>query len=189
MINFFYSIDVAVFYFFNHTLVNGAFDRFFTTITNVNNWYIAYIILLGIMVTKGGRRGRIAAVGLLLLILVTDQVNAKIIKEIVQRVRPCNTLPNVRTPLGCNGTFSFPSSHAVNNFAAAFFTYMLFPKLKWALFITASLIAISRVYVGVHYPSDILGGAIIGSAFGYLFGLAALKTDIYLQKYFQNKQS
>ncbi len=187
MINFFYSIDVAVFYFINHTLVNSAFDRFFTTITNVNNWYIAYIILLGIMLTKGGRRGRIAAVGLLLLILVTDQVNSKIIKEIVHRIRPCNVLPNVRTPLGFNGTFSFPSSHAVNNFAAAFFIYILFPNLKWALFITASLIAISRVYVGVHYPSDILGGAIIGSAFGYVFGIAALKLDLYIQKYYQNK--
>ena len=187
MINFFYSIDVAVFYFINHTLVNSAFDRFFTTITNVNNWYIAYIILLGIMLTKGGRRGRIAAVGLLILILVTDQVNSKIIKEIVHRIRPCNVLPNVRTPLGFNGTFSFPSSHAVNNFAAAFFIYILFPNLKWALFITASLIAISRVYVGVHYTSDILGGAIIGSAFGYVFGIAALKLDIYIQKYYQNK--
>lgn len=188
MINFFYSIDVAVFYFINHTLVNSAFDRFFTTITNVNNWYIAYIILLGIMLTKGGRRGRIAAVGLLILILVTDQVNSKIIKEIVHRIRPCNVLPNVRTPLGFNGTFSFPSSHAVNNFAAAFFIYILFPNLKWALFITASLIAISRVYVGVHYPSDILGGAIIGSAFGYVFGIAALKLDLYIQKYYQNKK-
>ncbi|MHB1688141.1 MAG: phosphatase PAP2 family protein [Ignavibacteriaceae bacterium] len=189
MTNFFYSIDVAVFYFFNHMLVNGAFDKFFTTITNVNNWYIAYIILLGISLIKGGRRGRIAAIGVLLLILVSDQVAAKIIKEIFQRVRPCNALPDARTPLGCNGTFSFPSNHAVNNFAAAVFYYMLFPKLKWALFITAALIAISRVYVGVHYPSDILGGAIIGSAFGYLFGLAALKTDEYLQKYYQNKQS
>ncbi|HUX61073.1 MAG TPA: phosphatase PAP2 family protein, partial [Ignavibacteriaceae bacterium] len=148
----------------------------------------AYIILLGIMLTKGGRRGRIAAVGLLLLILVTDQVNSKIIKEIVHRIRPCNVLPNVRTPLGFNGTFSFPSSHAVNNFAAAFFIYILFPNLKWALFITASLIAISRVYVGVHYPSDILGGAIIGSAFGYVFGIGALKLDLYIQKYYQNKK-
>jgi len=188
MINFFYSIDVAVFYFFNHSIVNNAFDKFFTIITNVNNWYIAYIILLGISITKGGRRGKIAAIGVLLLILVTDQFAAKVLKEIFERIRPCNALPDVRTPLGCNGTFSFPSNHAVNNFAAAVFFYLLFPRLKWALFIAASLVAISRLYVGLHYPSDIAGGAIIGSVFGYLFGIAALKIDERLKNYYENKK-
>lgn len=181
MENFLYSIDVTILYFFNHLLSCGALDRFFTTITNVNNWYITYIILLCISFIKGGRRGKIAAIGILILILVTDQVSAGIIKDTFHRIRPCGALKDVITPLGCNGTFSFPSNHAVNNFAAAFFFYKLFPKLKWALFIAASLVAISRVYVGLHYPSDILGGAIIGSAFGYIFGFAALKLDEYLK--------
>ena len=177
MVHFFYSIDVSVFYFINHSLSCGAFNKFFTIITNVNNWYIAYIILLGISFVKGGRKGKIAAIGVLLLILVTDQLSARIIKEIFHRIRPCNALANVITPLGCNGTFSFPSNHAVNNFAAAVFFYKLFPKLKWIVFIAASLVAISRVYIGVHYPSDIIGGAIIGSAFGYIFAILALKID------------
>ena len=177
MVHFFYSIDVSVFYFINHSLSCGALNKFFTIITNVNNWYIAYIILLGISFVKGGRKGKIAAIGVLLLILVTDQLSARIIKEIFHRIRPCNALANVITPLGCNGTFSFPSNHAVNNFAAAVFFYKLFPKLKWIVFIAASLVAISRVYIGVHYPSDIIGGAIIGSAFGYIFAILALKID------------
>ena len=142
--------------------------------------------MLGISFTKGGRRGKLAVIGVLLLILVTDQFSARIIKEAVQRIRPCNALPDVLTPSGCNGSYSFPSNHAVNNFAAAVFFYRLFPKLKWVLFITASLIAISRVYVGVHYPSDILGGAAIGSAFGYLFSIGAIKLDEYLTS--RNKQ-
>ncbi len=177
MVHFFYSIDVSVFYFINHSLSCGALNKFFTIITNVNNWYIAYIILLGISFVKGGRKGKIAAIGVLLLILVTDQLSARIIKEIFHRIRPCNALANVITPLGCNGTFSFPSNHAVNNFAAAVFFYKLFPKLKWIVFIAASLVAISRVYIGVHYPSDIIGGAIIGSAFGYIFAILVLKID------------
>jgi len=180
MIDFLYSIDVSVFYFINHTLSCGALNKFFTIITNVNNWYIAYIILLGISFIKGGRKGKIAAIGVLLLILLTDQLSARIIKEIFHRVRPCNALANVITPLGCNGTFSFPSNHAVNNFAAAVFFYKLFPKIKWAVFIAAGLVALSRVYIGVHYPSDILGGAIIGSAFGYIFAIAALKLDEFI---------
>ncbi len=182
MTEFLYSIDLAILYFFNHTLSCGALNKFFSIITNVNNWYIAYIILLGISFMKGGRKGKIAAIGVLLLIAATDQFSARILKEIFHRLRPCNALTDVITPLGCNGTFSFPSNHALNNFAAAVFYYKFFPKLKWILLVVASLIAISRVYMGLHYPSDILGGAVIGSAFGYLFAYAALKIDGYIAK-------
>jgi undecaprenyl-diphosphatase len=184
MIDFLYSIDLTVFYFFNHTLSVGFLDKFFSLITNVNNWYIAYIILLGISFTKGGTRGKLAVIGVILLIVVTDQTGYKILKEFFARPRPCQSLSDVLTPLGCNGTFSFPSNHALNNFAAAMFFYKLFPKLKWILFTTASLIAISRVYLGLHYPSDIIGGAIIGLAFGYIFSIAIL----YLEKFLTTKK-
>jgi len=177
MIDFLYSIDLSIFYFINHALSCSALDKFFIIITNVNNWFIAYLILLGISFFKGGRRGKIAVLGIILLIILTDRLNATLVKDIFHRLRPCISLKDAITPLGCNGTFSFPSNHAVNNFAAAVFFYKLFPKLKWLLLITASLVALSRVYLGLHYPSDILGGALIGSAFGYLFALAALKID------------
>lgn len=177
MYDFLYSIDLGVFYFFNHTLSAPFLDKFFSIITNVNNWYIAYIILLGISFIKGGRKGKVAAIGVIILIIVTDQTGGHLIKELVQRIRPCNALPDVITPLGCTGSYSFPSNHALNNFAAAVFYYRLFPKLKWALFITACLIAISRVYLGLHYPSDVLGGAVLGIIFGYLFSEIALRLD------------
>ena len=177
-----YSIDLAIFYFFNHTLSTGFFDKFFSIITDVNNWYIAYIILAGIAVTKGGTRGRIAVAGLIFLIIFTDQTGYKILKEIFQRIRPCNALPDVITPIDCRGSFSFPSNHALNNFAASTFLWRLFPKFKWVFFITAFLVALSRVYLGLHYPSDIAAGAIIGAAFGYLFSIAAIKIDEYIKK-------
>ena len=175
MAGFFYSVDLSVFYFFNHTLSAGFLDRFFSLITNVNNWYIAYIILLGISIYKGGRKGKIAAVGVILLITLTDQTGAHLLKEFIHRIRPCNALPDVITPLGCTGSYSFPSNHAFNNFAVAVFYYRLFPRLKWILFITASLIAISRVYLGLHYPSDIVGGALLGILFGYLIAEITLR--------------
>ena len=166
-----YKIDLVVFYFINHNLSAPFLDKFFSLITNVNNWYIAYIILLLISIIMGGRKGRIVAVGVLILIAISDQVSYHILKEMFHRLRPCIFLKDAVTPLGCNGTFSFPSSHAVNNFAAAVFIYKFYPKLKWALFITASLVALSRVYLGLHYPSDILGGAVIGIIFGFLFAV------------------
>lgn len=181
MIDFFYSIDLSIFYLVNHSLSSRFLDRFFSLITNVNNWYIAYIILLGISFKMGGFRGKIAVLFVILLILFTDQIGHNILKEIFQRIRPCNALANAFAPLGCNGTYSFPSNHALNNFAAATFFSMLFPKFKWVLFTTAFLVALSRVYLGLHYPSDIIGGAIIGSAFGYAFALAELKLEKQLK--------
>lgn len=183
MTDFFYSIDLAIFYFFNHSLSAGFLDKFFALITNVNNWYIAYILLLGIAFTKGGLKGKIAVGLVLILIFCTDQLGHKVLKEIFQRIRPCIALTDVITPIGCSGSYSFPSNHALNNFASAVFFYRLFPKLKWILLITATLVAVSRVYLGLHYPGDILGGALIGYAFGYVFSLAALQ----IEKRFESK--
>lgn len=180
--DFLYSIDLSIFYFINHTLSTPFLTKFFSIITNVNNWYVAYIILLGISFKYGGKKGKIAAIGVLLLILFSDQVGYKILKEAFHRIRPCMALKDVIAPLGCNGSFSFPSNHALNNFAAATFYYKLFPQFKWVLFITAFLISLSRVYLGLHYPSDILGGAVIGILFGYLFSLIAQKVLLKIDK-------
>lgn len=182
--DFLYSIDLSVLYFFNHTISTPLLDKFFSIITNVNHWYITYVILLGISFVKGSTKGKLAVLGVILLIVVTDQTGYRILKEFFARPRPCNALADVITPLGCTGSFSFPSNHSLNNFAAAMFFYRLFPRLKWILFVTASLVAISRVYLGLHYPSDILGGAVLGLAFGYIFASAIL----YLEKYLLDRK-
>jgi len=184
---FLYSIDLAIFYFFNHTISTELLDKFFSIITDVNKWYIAYLILVGIAFFKGGRRGKIAVIALIVLITVTDQTGYRILKEYIERIRPCNALPDVITPVGCAGGFSFPSNHALNNFAAAVFLLRLFPSYKWIFLITAILISLSRIYLGVHYPSDVLGGALIGAAFGYLFSIAALGFAKYLESKEKNK--
>ena len=179
---FLYSFDLAIFYLFNHTISTGFLDKFFSIITDVTKWYIAYLILLGIAFFKGGLRGKIAVIGLIILIVVTDQTGYRLLKEFFERVRPCNALTDVITPLGCAGGYSFPSNHALNNFAAAVFLLRLFPNYKWIFLITATLVSLSRIYLGVHYPSDILGGALIGIIFGYLFSIAALKVESYFTK-------
>ncbi len=182
MNEFFLSIDLDIFYFFNHSLSSGILDSFFLLITNVRNWYLAYAILLGICFFKGGAKGKIAVAGVILLIIFCDQLNHNVLKEIFERLRPCKTLDDVITPAGCGGTFSFPSNHAFNNFAVATFFYLLYKNLKWVLFTSAFLVSISRIYLGLHYPSDVFTGAMLGILFGYLFALAVIRFDKFFIK-------
>jgi undecaprenyl-diphosphatase len=183
MVDFFYSIDVAIFYFINHSLSNPVFDKFFTILTNLNSWLIAYIILWFICFFKGGRLGKIAAIGAIILIVASDQFSSSLLKNLFERIRPCNALSDVNILVVCTGSYSLPSSHAVNNFAVAVFFSSVFPKFKWILLSVAFLVALSRPYVGVHYPSDILIGAIIGSIIGYAFAFGTIK----INKYFEEK--
>lgn len=178
MLEFFYQLDVKLLYFINHTLSNSFFDKLFPFITEVKNWYIAYFILFLILIIKGGRIGRMAAVAMILLIVATDQFSSSFLKNIVGRIRPCNVFQDLNVLVTCTESFSFPSSHAVNNFGMAMFFTKIFPKYKWSFFIVATLMAFSRPYVGIHYPSDVIGGALIGIFFGYIFAI--------ISKYFDN---
>lgn len=177
MIDVLYQIDVTILYFLNSTIANPIIDKFFVFITDVKNWYLTYLILWLILMFKGGRKGKIAAGFMILLIIASDQFSSNLLKNMFERIRPCNVLPDIRAVIGCSGTFSFPSSHAVNNFAAATFFATIYPQYKWVLYITAFLVALSRPYLGLHYPSDMLGGAIIGALLGYMFALAVMKID------------
>lgn len=190
MIDFLYFIDTAIFHFINSGLSNSLFDKFFVFITEVKHWYLVYIIMLGILLIKGGRYGRIAALGAIITITLSDQISSSLLKPLIERIRPCNVLDaNIFVDsVGCPSSYSFPSSHAVNNFAIAVFFYRLYPNLKWVLFITAGLVALSRTYVGIHYPSDIFFGALIGSAIGYITSIGALKTNEYFESKKENSE-
>jgi undecaprenyl-diphosphatase len=189
MTDFLYSIDLNVFYFINHTLANPFFDKFFPFITEVKHWYLAYIILWLILFIKGGRIGKITAITILLAITFSDQFSSHVIKNLVCRIRPCNVLTDVRLLVSSTDSFSFPSSHAVNNFTIAVLMLRIFPKYTWVLLITAFLVVLSRPYVGVHYPSDILGGAIIGSIVGYGFSILVKLVDDYFNKRAYRKEN
>ncbi|HVN47976.1 MAG TPA: phosphatase PAP2 family protein [Bacteroidota bacterium] len=165
LIDFLYKVDLGLFRFINGTLQNPVFDAFFPFITDLNRirlvLYAVILILLWMLVHKS-KTTRLAALLLILTILIGDQLNSFVIKFILERTRPCHSLVHVHLLVGCGSGYSFPSSHAVNNFAGALILAYFFPRGKWWLFGFASLVAFSRIYVGVHYPSDVAGGAVIG---------------------------
>lgn len=159
-----YDIDLSVFRFGNEGVANPVFDVLFPFITDTHFFYLIYGVAVLSLLLFDGKRGVIAVVLLALLITASDQLSSATIKPLVSRIRPCAALDAVRLLVPCGPGKSFPSSHAVNNFAMAFLLARLYRDAAWYLFVYAGLVAFSRVYTGVHYPSDILAGSAIGCA-------------------------
>jgi undecaprenyl-diphosphatase len=176
MIDFLYSIDLAVFRFLNIGLSSAVGDQLWPLITDYDKILAVRIVLIAVwlwLMIKGGKRGRTVALLLILVIVCSDQFSSFVVKPLVQRSRPCQlvdgvaVVPDVHLIVGRAGGKSFPSSHAVNNFAVATLFAFYYRRLRYAVYCWAALVALSRVFVGVHYPADILGGAVIGTLLGW----------------------
>lgn len=170
MVDFLYSLDQAIFYFVNHTLGTPLLDVTMPWLTDINQHWVGRGLLIGLwllLLVRAGKEGRIAALLLIPTIVFSDQLSSSVLKFMFDRPRPCHTLVDVRLLVPCGSGYSFPSSHAVNGFAAATVLSHYFGRWWWGFFGFAFLLALSRVYVGVHYPSDVIGGATIGLLCGW----------------------
>ena len=154
--------DIAFFYLINTGMQNRLFDIIMPFLTNIDNWRVPMAgVWLGLIIF-GGKKGRIVALLVVVCLACTDQLSSSILKPLFARTRPCKILENVHLLVNCSSAFSFPSSPATNVFAqAALFSYS-YRKLTPLVFIFAVLVGFSRVYVGVHFPFDVLFGAILG---------------------------
>jgi undecaprenyl-diphosphatase len=163
-----YSIDLTLFYWINHHLQHPWLDVLFPFITNLHRhvWIQAFFLPIGLGYWLYKKRTQALRILLLILVTVatTDLFSYLVLKSSFSRLRPSQD-PQVealvRVPYNPK-SFSFPSNHAVNSFALACLLSLFYPHLRWLWLLSASLISFSRVYVGVHYPSDILGGGLIG---------------------------
>jgi undecaprenyl-diphosphatase len=158
------ELDRALFFAVNQGSRNAFFDWLMPFVTHEGKFKPFFVLLFLGLLVFGKRRGRAAALLVIPLLGVSDQVSSNLLKDVFDRVRPCNTLDGVHLLAGCSQSFSMPSSHAANTGAAVFHFVLFYPRLWAALLPLAVLVAYSRVYVGVHYPADVLVGLAVGLA-------------------------
>lgn len=172
MLEYLDGIDRAVFFLVNGQLANPVTDFLMPMITNDQFLRAAYGVAMVILLWRGNTRLRWLVLFSALTLAATDQTAAHLLKPLIERVRPCHVLSNVHLLVGCGGGWAMPSAHAANAFGQALLFAVVEPKSRWYLLIFASMIALSRVFVGVHYPGDILVGAGIGAGIGCMGTIA-----------------
>jgi membrane-associated phospholipid phosphatase len=170
------SIDTALFRFVNQSMANPVCDWLMPRLAG--HPLFVPVLLLGALwaLWRGGRRERVFVLLLLIAIGLADGAVSNTIKKAVARPRPCIALSDTRALIGCSGEGSMPSAHATNWFAAAMVCFVYYRRSWRFMLPSAALIGFSRVYDGVHYPSDVIAGAILGagSAMSFLWCVNAL---------------
>ena len=168
--------DKNLFVLINSKLTNPLLDKVYPWWREGNTWVPLYVFLLAFMFFNFGKKTWPWLAFALLNILISDQVSSSLIKPYFMRLRPCSDPEmqfQVRLLLDhCSGGYSFTSSHATNHFGfAVFITQTVKPYLsnyKWLFFLWAASISYGQIYVGVHYPLDILFGTLLGCGLGYM---------------------
>ena len=167
-------IDEQVFQWLN-AMNSPWLDPIMVFISHKLSWIPVYLLLLFIVWQREPwKRLILFLLCIAALITLTDQTTSSLLKPTIQRYRPCRTEANlgfeVHTVNKCGGKYGFASSHAANFFGLASFLALYFRQRKWSiLFLSlATLVAYTRIYLGVHYPGDVIAGALIGVLFGLL---------------------
>lgn len=181
-----HNLNVTIFYLINNTFNNELLNSIFPYLTNLGSLGIVIIICTILYFINGDKGKRIALLGIISVALVS--IIVFILKPMIGELRPFLVLPHVNLLTHETGIYSFPSGHTSLAFAIATvlgisYKFQLQNKTIKLIYITlpiAALIGFSRIYLGVHYPLDIIGGAIVGIS----SGLIVLKAKKYI---FSNK--
>ena len=167
--------DRNLFLTLNHKLANPLFDAILPYFRDSVFWAPFYLFILAFVLLNYGRKGWWWVFAFLSTVALCDLTGTYVFKETVQRIRPCNEpslFGEVRLVIrSCPGGYSFLSNHAANHFGLATFMVCSFRPIFrgwiYLLYGWAFLVAFAQVYVGVHYPSDLVAGALLGLGFGY----------------------
>ena len=172
------QIDQQVFIAINTGTSNQVFDVIMPFLRNGAHWYPLYLFFAVFVLLNFKSNSGWWMLFFVATIALADMTGTYIFKHNFERLRPCadpDFFHNVRLLTArCSGGYSFTSNHAANHFGMAMFLFLTFgsfmKKWKWIFFAWAFLIAFAQVYVGVHYPADVIAGALIGLLAGSLTG-------------------
>jgi undecaprenyl-diphosphatase len=164
----FNKLDETLLRWINVDLSNPIGDFIFPLFNRTAPFFPLIAILLVVLILKNSRRIWLIAGVAILCLIIGDFFIFNPLKQWIARPRPAATLSFVHTALasGATGGFSFPSSHTANAFLLATVLGYFFKQARVAAFIAAGFIGLSRIYVGVHYPSDVMGSALLGWVIG-----------------------
>ncbi|MBK8514966.1 MAG: phosphatase PAP2 family protein [Saprospiraceae bacterium] len=184
------SWDIKAFEFVNSSLSNSLFDALLPWFREPLFWVPLYVFILGFMIFNFGIKSYWFLIFIILTVSTSDLISSHLVKKSIRRLRPCNTeYVHTIKRVPCGSGFSFTSSHATNHFAIASFLVLTFGqsnrKMRLGIWFWASLISFSQVYVGVHFPLDVLGGALLGIIVGKLYALLFNKYYGHLLKSLQ----
>jgi undecaprenyl-diphosphatase len=174
MIEFLTRLDTSIFLFLN-SLYSPFWDKVMWFVSGRMEWFPLYLLLAGWVIYKFRWRSVTITIFVALLIITSDQTSVHLFKDVFQRLRPCkNTDIQHLVHLVnnyCSGRYGFISSHAANTFALATFLSLTLKNKIFSCFIFfwATVVSYSRIYLGVHYPGDVLGGMLLGVGLGLLF--------------------
>jgi undecaprenyl-diphosphatase len=157
-----YDLDLKLLYFLNREIANPVFDYLCIFFSEVRLYLIPVLIILALFFWRGGAKARLAVIILLLCVAAMDTSTYYLLKNLFARLRPCHALDGLRLIVGCGGLYGFPSNHAVNSFSAATILSLFYRRYTVVFYAFALVIGLSRVYLGKHYPGDILAGALWG---------------------------
>ena len=165
------TLDAGLFHWINPTLSSSFLDVLMTFASG-NRFFVPVVLLAAAMlIWKGGARGRVCVLMLVVVIALGDSFVCNTLKQLIHRPRPFHVIADVHVPdgIGRTDSGSMPSSHAANWFAATMVLLIYYRRSLWFMLPLALIVSFSRIYNGVHYPSDVLAGAILGA--GYAAGM------------------
>lgn len=160
------KIDTNLFILLNSIFSCTFLNYFFVAITDARFWIAPAVVAAVLYIKQDQKKALIVLILSIIAVAISDPVSSQIFKPLVHRPRPCHPdffVNGAHMLFGFKSSLSFPSSHSTNVFALALIFTMFYPSRWIWFFLFAALIGFSRIYVGVHYPGDVLGGAILGT--------------------------